>query len=229
MKEHLLGEIYKNQASCSACEVICRHRTAPVKGRGHPKGVILVIGEAPGEQEDSQGLSFVGRAGEQLDSIIRDACNISPAKANPSDFYMINAVACRPAVWNSLSESWENRAPTAEEINNCRTWLHQLIRAVDPLFVVLAGTVACSALGVTGAIGKIRGRTVHITIPGVHTQIRYCAMPIYHPSFILRNKDKPQIRQSTVRDLVNVIEWTKAYLRIGRGLSPIPNIAEEGQ
>jgi len=147
--------------------------TNVVISRGNPNAKLLLIGEAPGPQENIQGKPFVGRAGQLLDKILQ-AAEFDPEK----DVYITNSVFRMPPGDDGKSF----RKPSNEEIEFYRPYVSEIIRLVDPHIMLLTGNVACySVLGQTG-ITRLRGQW---------TQSRErWIMPIFHPSYLLRNPSK---------------------------------------
>jgi len=147
--------------------------TKVVISRGNPNAKLLIIGEAPGPQENIQGVPFVGRAGQLLDKILQ-AANFDPA----NDVYITNSVFRMPPG----DDGKAFRKPTNEEIEYYHPYVLEIIRLVDPLIMLLTGNVACqSILGKTG-ITSLRGQWTQL-------QGRW-VMPIFHPSYLLRNPSK---------------------------------------
>ena len=175
------------QNKCSTC-VKCSlssTRNNVVFGRGNPRSKLFVIGEGPGQQEDEQGLAFVGRAGKMLDSAFQSV-GIDTNK----DCYISNIVKCRPP---------NNRKPLANEVKECMPWLNEQIVLIKPKVIVLAGSTAVqSYLNIDEPISKLRGEWV------VRNDIKY--MPIFHPSYLLRNpsKEKGKPKWLTWQDLKKV-------------------------
>ena len=159
-------------AECRACG-LCESRTQTVFGVGHPQAHWLVVGEAPGEQEDLSGEPFVGSAGRLLDSMLA-ALRLSRAEggdAAPSQrVYITNTLKCRPP---------RNRNPTPAELAQCEPFLVRQIQLLQPRIILAMGRFAVDVLlRSDDAIGKLRGR--------VH---RYRGVPVvvtYHPSYLLR-------------------------------------------
>lgn len=147
--------------------------TNVVISRGNPQARLVIIGEAPGPQENIQGKPFVGRAGQLLDKIL-EAGKFDPE----NDVFITNSVFRMPP-----GEDGANfRKPTDEEIKYYRPYVNEIIRLVDPVIMLLTGNVACqSILGRTG-ITNLRGQWTHL-------QGRW-VMPIYHPSYLLRNPSR---------------------------------------
>jgi uracil-DNA glycosylase len=144
--------------------------TNVVISRGNAQAKLLIVGEAPGPQENIQGKPFVGRAGQLLDKILR-AVNFDPE----TDVYITNSVFRLPPGEGGKAF----RKPTTVEIEHYKPYVLEMIRLIDPQIMLLTGNVACqSILGKTG-ITRLRGEWVQI-------QGRW-VMPIFHPSYLLRN------------------------------------------
>ena len=147
--------------------------TNVVISRGNPNAKLLIVGEAPGPQENIQGKPFVGRSGQLLDKILQVA-DFDPEK----DVYITNSVFRLPPGEGGKAF----RKPTDAEINYYRPYVFEIIRFIDPLIMLLTGNVACqSILGKTG-ITSLRGKWSKV-------QGRW-VMPIYHPSYLLRNQSR---------------------------------------
>ena len=147
--------------------------TNMVISRGNPNAKLLIVGEAPGPQENIQGKPFVGRSGQLLDKILQVA-DFDPEK----DVYITNSVFRMPPGGGDKAF----RKPTDAEINYYRPYVFEIIRFIDPLIMLLTGNVACqSILGKTG-ITSLRGKWSQV-------QGRW-VMPIYHPSYLLRNQSR---------------------------------------
>ena len=157
-------------AGCTACG-LCRSRTQTVFGVGHPQAHWMVVGEAPGEQEDRLGQPFVGRSGQLLDNMLR-ALGLGRAEAGPEQqVYIANTLKCRPP---------GNRNPTPEELATCEPFLIRQIALVRPKIILAMGRFAVqSLLRSSEPIGRLRGRVHHYQgVPLVVT---------YHPAYLLRN------------------------------------------
>jgi len=147
--------------------------TNVVISRGNPEAKLLIIGEAPGPQENIQGKPFVGRAGQLLDDILR-AVEFDPEK----DVYISNSVFRMPPGEGGKAF----RKPTNPEIEYYRSFVKEMIRLIDPKIILLTGNVACySVLNQTG-ITKLRGSWI--------SQRNTRIMPIFHPSYLLRNPSR---------------------------------------
>ena len=147
--------------------------TNVVISRGNPQAKLLIIGEAPGPEENKIGKPFVGRAGQLLDKILQ-AAEFDPEK----DVFITNSVFRLPPG----DEGKSFRKPTDEEIKYYRPYVNEIIRLVDPLIMLLTGNVACQS---------ILGKTGITSLHGQWTQMQgRWVMPIYHPSYLLRNPSK---------------------------------------
>ena len=174
----------KKCISCTKCS-LSTGRTNVVFGRGNPRAKILIIGEGPGQQEDEQGLAFVGRAGKMLNKSF-----LSVGIDTNEDCYISNIVKCRPP---------NNRKPKSIEIEKCMPWLDSQIELIKPKVIVLAGSTAVqSYLNINQPISKIRGKWI------TRESIKY--MPIFHPSYLLRNSsnEKGKPKWLTIQDLKKV-------------------------
>lgn len=153
---------------CEACG-LCRSRQHTVFGVGDPSASWMVVGEAPGEQEDLQGEPFVGAAGQLLDNMLR-AVGRSRSGRGAQGAYIANVLKCRPPA---------NRNPAPEEVAQCEPYLARQVALVQPRLIVAMGRFAVqSLLNTTEPIGRLRGR--------VH---RYQGVPLivtYHPAYLLR-------------------------------------------
>ena len=174
---------------CSTCQrcPLAQGRQQVVVSRGNPLARLMLIGEAPGAQEDELGQPFVGRSGQLLDQLLAAA-----GLDSNQDAYICNGVKCRPP---------GNRKPTALELAACRPWLQHQIALVQPQVLVLVGATALQAvLGLKGPISQLRGQWQFF-------EGRAC-MPIFHPAYLLRNgSSQPgRPRDLTRADLVAVRE-----------------------
>jgi uracil-DNA glycosylase len=144
--------------------------TNVVISRGNPEAKLLIVGEAPGPEENIKGKPFVGRAGQMLDKILA-AADFDPEK----DVYITNSVFRMPPGEDSKAF----RKPTTEEIEYYRPYVLEIIRLVDPAIMLLTGNVACQSILDKTGITKLRGQWFEL-------QGRW-VMPIFHPSYLLRN------------------------------------------
>lgn len=151
--------------ACTACG-LCRTRRRSVPGVGDTHARWLLVGEAPGAEEDARGEPFVGQAGRLLDNMLA-----ALGLARGRDVYIANVLKCRPP---------DNRTPDPLEAAACRPYLDRQIELLEPrLILALGRSAATTLLGVDATIASLRGR--------VH---RYRNVPLvvtYHPAYLLRN------------------------------------------
>jgi DNA polymerase len=144
-----------------------------VISRGNPNAKLLIVGEAPGPEENIQGRPFVGRAGQMLDKILQSA-HFDPEK----DVYITNSVFRLPPGEDGKSF----RKPTDAETDFYRPYVLEIIRLIDPKIMLLTGNVASYSILRKTGITSLRGKWTE-------SQGRWI-MPIYHPSYLLRNPSK---------------------------------------
>ena len=182
-------EVFARQvAGCTRCG-LAQGRTQVVFGVGDPHADLMFVGEAPGHEEDLQGLAFVGRAGQLLTKIIE-------AMGKTRDnVYIVNVLKCRPP---------NNRNPEPDEVASCMPFLEEQIRLISPKVIVTLGTFAAQAvLGTDEPIGRMRGRWR--SARGVRV------MPTFHPAFLLRSPDRK-------KDVWEDMKLVRDYL-VGNGSS----------
>ncbi|MBW2273081.1 MAG: uracil-DNA glycosylase [Deltaproteobacteria bacterium] len=173
-----LEAVREELGDCARCG-LCEGRRKIVFGSGNPDAQLMFVGEGPGEQEDLQGLPFVGRAGELLTQMIEKGMGISR-----DEVYICNIVKCRPP---------NNRNPLPTEVAACRPFLDGQIDAVGPKVIVTLGKPAASLLlGRDVAITRTRGTW--------HDYRGIPLMPTLHPAFVLRQYT-PENRRNVWEDL----------------------------
>lgn len=152
---------------CRRCK-LAQTRKNIVFGEGNPQAKLVLIGEAPGNDEDIEGRPFVGEAGKLLDRIIESI------DLKREDVYIANIIKCRPS---------QNRNPESDEIAACEPFLIKQLEAIKPKIICALGAVAAQTLLKTReTISRLRGRFHNL--PGVKV------MPTYHPAFLLRSPGK---------------------------------------
>ncbi len=148
---------------CTRCG-LCATRTQTVFGTGDIRARLMVIGEAPGAEEDRQGEPFVGRAGQLLNSMLRAAGFERP------QVYIANVLKCRPP---------NNRDPAADETERCLPYLRRQIELVDPAVILCVGRIAAQRLlERDDPLARLRGR--------IHRLGRRPVVVTYHPAYLLR-------------------------------------------
>lgn len=174
-------------AGCQACG-LCRGRKNTVFGTGDVQAEWMIVGEAPGENEDLQGEPFVGQAGQLLDNMLR-AVGRSRAGQGAQGAYIANVLKCRPPA---------NRNPQPQEVAQCEPYLTRQVALVKPKIILAMGRFAVQSLLKTEEpIGRLRGR--------VH---RYEGVPVivtYHPAYLLRT---PADKAKAWADLCLAMETT---------------------
>ncbi len=153
-------------ADCTRCR-LCETRTQTVFGVGDPAADWMVIGEAPGAEEDRQGEPFVGRAGQLLNAILRSV------GLQREEVFIANILKCRPP---------QNRDPKSDEVEKCLPYLEGQVDLIRPRLILALGRVAAqNLLGSSEPIGRMRGR--------IHTfgEERIPVVVTYHPAYLLRS------------------------------------------
>ena len=176
--QYLLDRVVEEIGDCKRCKL---HRTRKhiVFGVGNPKARLMFVGEAPGADEDEQGIPFVGKAGQLLTKII-EAIDLKR-----SDVYIANIIKCRPP---------SNRNPDEDEMKTCIPFLEKQLRIIAPEIVCTLGNIATRAMLDTDmGITKLRGR--------FHERSGIKVMPTYHPSYLLRDPSK---KRETWEDMKKV-------------------------
>ncbi|MBW1740696.1 MAG: uracil-DNA glycosylase [Deltaproteobacteria bacterium] len=162
-----LDMIQKDLGNCQRCK-LHKRRKHIVFGAGNPRAKLVLVGEAPGHEEDIQGQPFVGEAGQLLTKVLR-AIGLTR-----EDVYICNVIKCRPP---------GNRNPEPDEIATCIPFLRRQLRAIRPKLICALGTFAAQTLlGTNIPISRLRGH--------FHTYEGIRLLPTYHPAFLLRNPSK---------------------------------------
>ena len=156
--------------NCNKCG-LHKTRTNAVFGKGPLDAKIMLIGEAPGREEDLQGVPFVGKAGKELDNMLQ------AAGIKIDEVFITNVVKCRPP---------GNRNPEEHEMMKCNPYLVKQIETVRPKVIVLLGNIALSLVtGTPSGITKMRGKILEY--------MSYPAIPTFHPAYVIRNPGSGKI------------------------------------
>ena len=175
--------IRQELGDCTRCRLHTK-RTTLVYGVGNADADLMFVGEAPGRDEDLQGIPFVGRAGQLLTKIIESI------GLRRDDVYIANVIKCRPP---------DNRNPAPDEVRTCEPFLFAQIDAIRPRVIVALGSFAARTLLRTeDAISKMRGR--------VYAYRGAQLIPTFHPAFLLRSPDRK-------RDVWEDMKKVRAILR----------------
>ena len=172
---HNLIKLNNNVKFCKKCD-LSLSRTNAVFGTGNNNAEIMIIGEAPGKDEDLKGVPFIGRAGKLLTEFL-DSINLKR-----DSIFITNTVKCRPP---------ENRNPEPQEINACSHYLDMQIKIIQPKVIILLGKIAANRmLNKNKSISELRGKKFFL---------KNYSIPIivfYHPAYILRRpSQKPKVWQ----------------------------------
>ncbi len=177
--EITLDELHAAVAGCLRCK-LGPGRTNLVFGVGNPAANLVIVGEAPGANEDAEGIPFVGRAGQMLTKMIENVIEVPR-----QEIYICNILKCRPP---------GNRNPEPDEIDCCEPYLHKQLAVIQPRLILALGKFAAQWLLQTKTpIGRLRGKFG-----------RYQGIPClstYHPAYLLRN---PRDKKLVLEDLLRV-------------------------
>jgi DNA polymerase len=181
-----LAAVRADIGDCTRCKLHTMGRTQVVFGVGNPDADLMFVGEAPGADEDVQGIPFVGRAGQLLTDIIEKGLQI-PRK----DVYIANVIKCRPP---------GNRNPEPDEVATCEPFLFQQIDIIKPKVIVALGKFGAQTLLRTlDPISRLRGR--------VYDYRGAKLIPTFHPAYLLRN---PSSKREVWEDMKLVRELLKS-------------------
>lgn len=239
-KKERLQELFNKWYNCSKCPLAAERNSRVdggnpeiVFGEGNPDAHVLIVGEAPGEDEERTSIPFVGNSGQLLNQILvmtsedpevrKSHEEYSQIKKRSSkagtqalnkyheawvdwrneNFFVTNTVACRPE---------ENRTPNNNEVKACWERLWNIIYIMDPLVIIGAGNSAMSALlqKVQVQISKMRGNVYDAIYDGILGKVTYPTIPIFHPSYLLRKADW----NSTGGDFDKTVEDVRKAMRL---------------
>lgn len=161
--DYLINHIASEISKCKACHLY-KTRTQTVPGKGNPKSKIMIIGEAPGHNEDLKGIPFIGKSGRILDNLL-----ISIG-LDRTKIFITNIVKCRPP---------KNRNPNLTEISACSSFLDSQINTINPLIIITLGVFSLKKFLPGTPIKNARG--------SIHQWNGYNIYPIYHPAAALYN------------------------------------------
>lgn len=177
-----MAAIREDLGDCTRCRLHKQGRKQIVFGVGNPHADLMFVGEAPGADEDEQGIPFVGRAGQLLTNMIK------AMGLGREDVYIANVIKCRPP---------GNRTPEREECETCSPFLLRQIDVVRPKIIVALGAVAAkSLLQINDSMANLRGRTYDFR----NTKL----IVTYHPAYLLRD---PRQKKEAWKDLQKVMQF----------------------
>lgn len=174
-------------AGCTRCP-LCQGRTNVVPGFGNPEARVMLIGEAPGKNEDLQGKPFVGAAGKYLTELLE------MAGLKREDVFIANVLKCRPP---------SNRNPQVEEIEMCAPYLRDQVRAIGPEYLITMGNFATKFIlkteqGITGLHGKLRNAG------------RFMVLPVFHPAAAIYDRSKRELLEADFAMLGELLKKPRA-------------------
>lgn len=209
-KPHIpLNELREQAAACHKCP-LAEGRTQTVFGAGNPNARVLIIGEAPGRNEDLQGVPFVGAAGKKLDALLEIA-----GLDRERDVFIANVLKCRPP---------SNRDPKAEEIEMCSPFLREQTRTIDPQVIVTLGNFATKFILKTEVgITQLHGKVQHAG--------KFTVFPIYHPAAAIYDRKKQVALEEDFATLGRILNEMPASTGVGaaKPLEQGDGAIEEGQ
>lgn len=202
-----LEETAASVRTCTRCR-LHQGRTLAVPGEGPPEAAVLLLGEAPGREEDRSGRPFVGAAGKILDRALR------AAKLPRAEVFVTNVVKCRPP---------SNRAPKADEVEACRPYLLAQIAALRPRMIVTLGSTSLKAL--TGSNLELKEARTQ-----AHTFEGRAVLATYHPAAVLYNRKLEKELRSDMRKVVRLGRDRRPAVRSGgpRKGRPVRAVASSG-
>jgi DNA polymerase len=182
-----LDEIRRELGDCQRCKLCNQGRNTIVFGAGNPRAELVFVGEGPGEEEDRQGVPFVGKAGQLLTKMI-EAMTFSR-----DEVYICNVVKCRPP---------GNRNPEPDEIEACEPFLKAQLASLQPKVIVALGKFAAQTLlRDTTPITRLRGQWK--TYQGV------ALMPTFHPAYLLRQPDEKRVAWLDLQEVMKRLGRSK--------------------
>lgn len=182
MPDSSLDKIAEEVKACKLCP-LHKSRKNAVPGEGSIKAKLILIGEAPGVEEDKKGRPFVGRAGEILDDALRFA------NLKRKDLFITSVVKCRPP---------DNHTPTLEERKACNHYLKRQIDIIKPKIICLLGNIALQTFFKKASIGKLRGKAIE-----KDGHVYFCT---YHPAAVLYNAS---LKTTIHKDMKRIKELIK--------------------
>jgi DNA polymerase len=177
------NSLKEEYSKCKKCPKLCESRSQVVFGSGNENANILLLGEAPGANEDKQGIPFCGMSGKILNELLNSA------NLNREDIFITNTILCHPE---------NNRNPAKDEVENCRERLDKLLKVMQPKVIVTIGNFATDRIiGKTG-IKTIRGQVFEFQ--GIKV------VPVIHPAGYLYSGRNPELFELMKRDFVKISE-----------------------
>ncbi|MDP3698912.1 MAG: uracil-DNA glycosylase [Nanoarchaeota archaeon] len=184
-------QLKQEYSKCSKCPALCQSRSQVVFGSGNPQAEVLFIGEAPGANEDKQGIPFCGMSGQVLNELL------SSVGLAREDIFITNTILCRPQ---------DNRNPAKEEVENCRDRLDRLISIMQPKVIVTIGNFATERILGKKGITSLRGKVFEVEGKKI--------VPVIHPANYLYSGRNPEMFAQMKSDFETVAEIIKKENKI---------------
>ena len=191
---HTFDSLKEEYQSCKKCEKLCKSRSQVVFGSGNKEAKIVFIGEAPGANEDQQGIPFCGASGQVLNQLLESA------GLSREDIFITNTILCRPE---------KNRNPEKEEIENCRERLDALLKIMQPKVIVTIGNFATERIIKKKGITSIHGKV----FPTIINNMPVDVVPVIHPANLLYQGRNPELFASMKKDfevIASLVQKKKA-------------------
>ena len=189
--EEALAQIGKEVSVCQKC-ALYHSRKLAVPGEGPADAEIMFIGEGPGFNEDKQGLPFVGRSGDYLETLLK------LIKLKREDVFITNVIKCRPP---------ENRDPLPAEISTCKPYLDNQIAQIDPLMIVTLGRFSMARYFPNGKITQIHGQA--------KIEDGRAYYPLFHPAAVLRSPDLEPKMEADFKRIPEVLDKVRQMRSAG--------------
>lgn len=185
------NELKEEYSRCNKCLELVNSRSRVVFGSGNEKAEILFVGEAPGSNEDKQGLPFCGMSGKILNELLNSA------GLQREDIFITNTVLCRPS---------NNRNPAKEEVENCRERLDKLIKIMRPKVIVTIGNFATERILGRNGVKSMHGKVCSIIFNGREIKV----VPVIHPASYLYSGRNPELLEQMKNDFKIIFGLLKA-------------------
>ncbi len=188
-------QLKQEYSTCTKCPALCQSRSQVVFGSGNPQAEVLFIGEAPGANEDKQGIPFCGMSGQVLNELL------SSVGLAREDIFITNTILCRPQ---------DNRNPAKDEVENCRNRLDKLIEIMQPKVIVTIGNFATERILGKKGITSLRGKIFEVEGKKI--------VPVIHPANYLYSGRNPEMFAQMKKDfetICSVIQEKKKQKKLG--------------
>jgi len=174
-------KLKKEYSTCSRCPALCSSRSQVVFGSGNPQAEVIFIGEAPGANEDKQGIPFCGMSGQVLNELLNSV------GLSREDIFITNTILCRPQ---------DNRNPAKDEVENCRERLDKLIEIMQPKVIVTIGNFATERILGKKGITSLRGKIFEVDGKKI--------VPVIHPANYLYSGRNPEMFKQMKNDFETI-------------------------